>query len=112
MLSLPVGARREDTLMQDGFGKWMTEHIECWFAFGRGRGVKKMEEIILVTGCDHTRSWTNVAFLGNHGDAKVSFGVKVVNTSINFQFPRGHVMGAVLNQGPEGTVRRWSVFKS
>jgi len=107
-----VGARREDTLVQDDFGKWMIKHIERWFAFARGRGVEKMEEIIFVTGCDRTRSWTNVAFLGNHADAKVSFGVKVDDARIAFQFQRGHVLGAVLNQGPEGTVRWCAIFKS
>jgi hypothetical protein len=60
-----------------------------------------MEEIILVTGCDRTRSWTNV-------DAQASFGVKVVHdldTSVDIQFSPRHVEGALLNQGPEGKVR-------
>jgi hypothetical protein len=66
-----------------------------------------MEEIVLVTGCDRTRSWTNVAFLGNQVDAHVSFGAKVEghDTSINFQFSPENARGAVLRQGPEGTVR-------
>jgi hypothetical protein len=66
-----------------------------------------MEDIVLVTGCDRTRSWTNVAFLGSHGDARVSFGVKVEgrDSSINFQFSPEDAQGAVLHQGPEGTVR-------
>jgi hypothetical protein len=85
----------------------MVKHIDTWFAFARDLGlVHQMEEIILVTGCDLTRSWTNVAFLGE-ADAQVSFGVKVEgpNTSINFQFSPEHVRGAVLHHGPEGTVR-------
>jgi len=96
--------------VQEDFGKWMIKHIERWFAFARGRGVEKMEELIFVTGRDRTRSWTNVAFLGNHADAKVSFGVKVDETRIKFQFQRGHALGAVLNQGPEGTVRWCAIF--
>jgi hypothetical protein len=70
-----------------------------------------MEEIVLVTGCDRARSWTNVAFSGGQADAQVSFGIKVVNgvdvpdTGVNFQFSPEQVRGAVVNQGPEGRVR-------
>lgn len=66
-----------------------------------------MEEIILVTGCDRTRSWTNVAFLGSQVDGQ-AFATKAVdgpNTRIDFQFSPENVRGAVLNPGPEGTVR-------
>ena len=72
-----------------------------------------MEEIILVTGCDRTRSWTNIAFLGNRVDAQVSFGVQVEGsasgTSINFQFSSENARGAVIRRGPEGTVRLHTV---
>ena len=97
----------------------MIEHIDRLFNFARrlGLGIDQMEQIILVTGCDRATSWINVAFLGNHDDARVSFGVRIVdpdgpNTSIKFQFPPGNVQGAVLNYGPEGTVRWCVVCKS
>ncbi len=68
-----------------------------------------LEDLILVTGCDRTRSWTNVAFLGSQVDARVSFGVKVVdgpNSIVNFQFSPGHSgVAAMVNPGPEGMVR-------
>ena len=89
------------------------KNIDSWSAFARnlGLGIEQMEDIILVTGCDRTKSWTNVAFLGNQVDAQVSFGVKAdgPNTSINFQFSRGNARGAVLRHGPEGTVRLYAV---
>ena len=91
----------------------MVKHIDSWFSFARnlGLGIEEMEEIILVTGCDRTRSWTNVAFLGSQADAQASFGVKVEgpNTSINFQFSPENAQGAVLRHGPEGTVRLHTV---
>jgi hypothetical protein len=85
------------------------KHIDHCFAFVRrlGLGIEHMEDIILVTGCDRTRSWTNVAFLGGQV-ARVSFEEKVVDaldSSILIQFSPGHVEGALLNQGPEGKVR-------
>ncbi|KAI0275974.1 hypothetical protein BGY98DRAFT_988766 [Russula aff. rugulosa BPL654] len=110
LLSLPVTTRHENTLIRNVFGRWMVKHIDTWFAFARKLGmVHQMEEIILVTGCDLARSWTNVAFLGGRADAQVSFGVEAKgptnNPSINFQFSPGRVRGAVLHRGPEGTVR-------
>ena len=76
-----------------------------------------MEELILVTGCDLTRSWTHVAFLGGQVDARVSFGVNVEGPDpsdprINFQFSPENVRGAVLCLGPEGAVRLYSVWNS
>jgi hypothetical protein len=115
-LSLPVTARREDTLAQGDFGRWIAKHIDSWFAFARGLGlgIEEMEEIILVTGCDLTRSWTNVAFLENEPDARVSFGVKVevagFDTSIDFQFSPENARGAVLLHGPEGKVSLYAVI--
>ena len=113
MLSLPVTARREDTLAQGAFMRWIVKHIDNWFAFARRLelGIDNMEEIILVTGCDRTRSWTNVAFLEHQADAQVSFGVRVEgpNTNINFQFSPENARGAVLRHGPEGAVCLYAV---
>lgn len=66
-----------------------------------------MEEIVLVTGCDLTRTWTNIVFLGGGVDAQVSFGVNVEDpgTSINFFSLPDFGWGAMTSQGPEGTVR-------
>ena len=70
-----------------------------------------MEEIVLVTGCDLARSWTNIAFLGGQDrqvDSQVSFGVKVEDTgsncSINFRYSPENAQGVVLRCGPEGSV--------
>ena len=65
-----------------------------------------MEEIILVTGCDHTISSTNVAF--NENNAQVSLGVKVVHgppIGINWKPLPERVQGAFIHRGPSGTVR-------
>jgi hypothetical protein len=113
-LSLPVDARREDTLAKGDFSGWIVKQIDRWFAFARelGLGIERMEEIILVTGCDHTRSWTNVVFFGSQNNEQASFGVKVVYgppTSINWQPVPDSVQGAVLHRGPDGTVRSCSI---
>ena len=88
----------------------MIKEIDRWFAFARdlGLGIERMEEIVLVTGCDHTRSWTNIAFFGSQNNAQASFGVNVVYgpaISINWQPLPESVQGAVLHRGPGGMVR-------
>jgi hypothetical protein len=95
----------------------MVRHIDSWLAFARklGLGIEEMEEIILVTGRDLTKSWTNIAFLGGQADAQVSFGVKVKGPSpdnINYQLLPELVRGAVISQGPEGTVRLYTVWNN
>jgi hypothetical protein len=57
------------------------------------------------------RSWTDVAFLENQVDAKVSFGLKAEgpDSSIHFRFSPENAQGAVTSQGPEGTVRFYAV---
>ena len=106
-------ARCDDTPAKGDFGEWIVKHIDCWFAFARGLGlgIEKMEEIILVTGCDGTKSWTNVTSLGNDSeyDTQATFGVKVghgLAINIEWQPSPEHIQGAVLHQGPDGTVRR------
>jgi hypothetical protein len=93
--------------------RWIVKHIDSWLAFSRKLelGIEQMEEIILVTGCDRTRSWTNIVFWGNQIDAEVSFGVRVggPDTGINFQFSPENARGAVLRHGPKGTVRLYTV---
>jgi hypothetical protein len=109
-MSLPVDARREDTQAMGDFRDWIVRHIDRWFAFARdlGLGIERMEEIILVTGCDHTRSWTNVAFFGDQYNAQASFGVRVFYgppLCINWRPLPEHVRGAVVHRGPGGMVR-------
>lgn len=113
MLSIPVQAQRQNTLAREEFGKWMVKHIDRWFAFAQrlGLGIEQIEEIVFVTGCDHTRSWTNIAFLEGQGDAQASFGVDVLNADIRWQFSPERIHGALLNQGPEGKVCWYAVFK-
>ena len=109
MLSLPVKFRHEDTSAEGDFKGYIVKNICSWFAFAQklGLGVEQMEDIILVTGYDRTRSWTNIAFLENQVDPHVTFGVKVEGeTSVSFQFSRrGNTQGALLRHGPEGAVR-------
>lgn len=115
MLCLPVQAQREDTIARGAFRDYIVRHIRNWFAFARslGLGINHMEDIILVTGRDRTRSCTNVAFpeTEDQADARVSFGVEVSDRiGIQWNFSRENVSGAVLNRGRSGKVRRAAIY--
>ncbi|KAF8265948.1 hypothetical protein EI94DRAFT_1587168 [Lactarius quietus] len=107
-LSLPVSARCENTLTLGHFRKWMIKHIDSWLTFTHMHGLGlEMEDIVLVTGCHRTRSWSNIAFNEFRKDAQFSLGVEVAGSfgaSINWRASSLRVQGAVLSQGPSGEV--------
>ncbi|KAH8984037.1 hypothetical protein EDB92DRAFT_1546751 [Lactarius akahatsu] len=106
VLSLPVTTQREDTLTQDHFREWIAKHIDSWFAFTkRLRLGVEMEDIVLVTGCHRTRSWSNMTFNEVQTDAQFSLGVDVAGTlgaSVKWRASSLRIQGAVLSQGPSG----------
>ncbi len=106
VLSLPIQAKSENTVGRGAFGNWMIKHIDLWFAWIRRKGLEidRMEDIVLVTGNDRTKSRANVAFLGGQADARVSFGVEVGHSRINWQFSPERKTGAMWNWGPNGEV--------
>jgi hypothetical protein len=77
---VPASAQRKDTAARGDFAKFITKHINEWFAFTqvRGFGISR-EDIILVTGCHLARTWAAIAF--QEKEEKVSFGVQVTGIS-------------------------------
>ena len=65
-----------------------------------------MEDIVLVTGCHRTRSWTNTTFNEVQTNTQLSLGVEVgaLGASVNWQVSNRHIQGAVLGHGPSGEV--------
>ncbi|KAH9038296.1 hypothetical protein EDB84DRAFT_1479590 [Lactarius hengduanensis] len=63
-----------------------------------------MEDIVLVTGCHRTRSWTNTAFNEVQTNARLSLGVEVgaSGASVNWRVSNLRIQGAVLGHGPNG----------
>jgi hypothetical protein len=84
----------------------MVKHIDQWFAWTLDGEfeVKQMEDIVLVTGTDRTRSWANVAFLGGQADAHVFFGFKATDSEVSWQFSPERKTGAAWHWGPSGEV--------
>ncbi|KAH9052705.1 hypothetical protein EDB87DRAFT_377982, partial [Lactarius vividus] len=112
-LFLPVRVQREDTVARGDFAEWMVKHIDSWFSFAEtlNLGIERMEDIILVTGRHHTRSWANIAFVESQGlvQRQVSLGVHVSGSppghvDVDWKFPHelGLSRGVALNMGPSG----------
>ena len=104
-----MGARREDTVVLGLFRTWIVKHIDSWFSFAQERDLGiAMEDIILVTGCHRTRSWTNIVLDEVQAGAQLSLKVDVADASganITWGAPNVRVEGAVHNEGPGGKVR-------
>ena len=99
---------REDTLAMDHFREWIAKHIDSWFALTKKYGLGiKMEDIVLVTGCHCTRSWSNVAFKDVQAKTKFTFKVEIAGAlaaSIKWESSKLNVAGALHSHGPSGEV--------
>ncbi|KAI9445970.1 hypothetical protein H4582DRAFT_2052101 [Lactarius indigo] len=105
VLSLPVTARREDTISLGHFRKWIARNIDSWFAFAHelGTGVE-MEDIVLVTGCHRTKSWTNTVLNEVQTNVQLSLGVEVGASGASVKWDRSdlQIQGATVSHGPNG----------
>ncbi|KAH9165399.1 hypothetical protein EDB89DRAFT_2233439 [Lactarius sanguifluus] len=105
VLSLPVTARREDTISLGHFRKWIIKHIDSWLAFAHELGVGiEMEDIVLVTGCHRTKSWTNTVLNEVQTNLRLSLGVEVgaSGASVRWESSNLQIQGATVCQGPNG----------
>ena len=108
VMSLPVNSRREDTLVLGHFRKWIVGHIDSWFAFSQKLQLGiEMEDIILLTGCHRTRSWTNITFNEVHSNTEESSERQITGSlgdSTNWPVANQHSQGTVERHGPSGEV--------
>ena len=115
-MALPVTIKREDTVVLGLFRRWIIKQIDSWFDFALELELGiAMEDIILVTGCHHTRSWTNIAFDEAQAGAQSSLQVDVADasgTNITWGVSDARIQGAVHNQGPGGRVRVMQIARS
>jgi hypothetical protein len=74
-----------------------------------------MEDIVLVTGCHRTRSWSIIAFNEVQADAHFSLGVEVAGAfgaRIHWRASSLRAQGAMLSQGPSGEVGSVQITKT
>ncbi|KAN0136669.1 hypothetical protein V8E53_005439 [Lactarius tabidus] len=86
-LSLPFDGVKKDVIRTRGFEAYIRQHCDSWleFAIANDHDVR-LEDIILVTGCDLTSSWAMAAFV-NPSNPEISLGVRVSEAGIaSFQW--------------------------
>ena len=108
-LSLPFNANSVDAIRTKAFETYIRKHCDSWLDFAVINDLDvRMEEIILVTGCDLTSSWAMAAFV-NPSNLEISLGMRASEAGIaSFQW-------SVTNQphhNEPNQVRRTSLYVS
>ncbi len=107
-LSLPFNGRSEDAIRTKAFETYIRRHCDSWLTFALVNNFDvRLEDIILVTGCDLTSSWAMAAFT-NPLDLEISLHVRPSNAgSATFVWSRTNQRH---NNEPNQVPRAASVF--
>ncbi|KAI9456373.1 hypothetical protein BJY52DRAFT_1276518, partial [Lactarius psammicola] len=86
-LSLPFNGVSEDAMRTKAFETYIRKHCDSWLEFAWANDIDvRLEDIILVTGCDLTSSWAMAAFV-NPLDLEISLNVRPTEAgSARFQW--------------------------
>jgi hypothetical protein len=72
-LSLPDGGYREDVIQRAPFEDYFRDNIDRWFSRAKEKGfVKRMEDLILVSGCTLVPSWAAAVSMDRTMEADIS----------------------------------------
>jgi len=90
LLSIPHDGHNEDIIRTKAFEDYIRDNVVSWFEWSRkiGLGVKRMEDLILVTGRTLVTSWAAAAFQGRSGSgsAEVSLIERPHQNGISLEF--------------------------
>jgi hypothetical protein len=95
-LTLPSDGVRGDVIRTKVFEDYIRDHVDTWFSLAsrHGLGVKRMEDLILITGCTLVTSWGVAAFLDDTQDSEVLLRSQAFNdseASFDWRVARGSV---------------------
>lgn len=87
------------------FEEYILKHHQSWFKFAKkaGHGVKKIHDLLLVTGCDVTADYSMFAFSQNDRELNIEFEIstsKAVSASATWGRWRCHSPHVHRNCGP------------
>ena len=75
-LTLPFSAVSEDAIRTKAFETYIRKHCDSWLDFAIVNNLDaRLEDIILVTGCDLTSSWAMAAYT-NPSDPEITLSVR------------------------------------
>ena len=73
ILSLPNGGHHEDVIRAQVFEDYTQDYVVSWFTWAQKNrlDVKRVEDLILVSGCTLVTSWAAAAFVDDSMDAEI-----------------------------------------
>jgi hypothetical protein len=97
LLSLPNGGHHEDVIRAQVFEDYIQAYVDSWFTWAQKNrlGVKRVIDLILVSGCTLVTSWAAAAFVDDTMDAEISLASKTFHNggaSLVWSNIRGHVL--------------------
>ena len=83
LLSLPNGGHHEDVIRSQVFEDYIQEYVSSWFTWAQKNrlGVKRVEDLILVSGCTLVTSWAAAAFVDDAMDAEIYLASRTLDNS-------------------------------
>ena len=96
-MSLPNGGHHEDVIRPQVFEDYIQDHVGSWFTWAQKNrlGVKRVEDLILVSGCTLVTSWAAAAFVDDTMDAEISLVSKTFDNG-GARFVWSNIRGCVL----------------
>ena len=96
-MSLPNGGYHEDVIRTQVFEDYIQDNVDSWLTWAQENrlGVKRVKDLILVSGCTLVTSWAAAAFVDDDIDAKISLAIRTFNNGgASFVWPniRGRVL--------------------
>jgi hypothetical protein len=97
LLSLPNGGHHEDVIRAQAFEVYIQDHVYSWFTWAQknGLGVRRLEDLILVSGCTLVTSWAAAAFVHDTMDAEISLASRRLNNG-GASFVWSNIRGRIL----------------
>ena len=96
-MSLPHGGHHEDVIRSQVFEGYIQGHVDSWLTWAQKNqlGVKRVEDLILVSGCTLVTSWAAAAFVDDTMDAEISLASRTFDNG-GASFDWSNIRGRVL----------------
>ena len=97
LLSLPNGGHHEDVIRSQVFEDYIQGYVVSWFTWAQKNqlGVKRVEDLILVSGCTLVTSWAAAAFADDSMDAEISLASRTFDNG-GARFVWSNIRGRVM----------------
>ena len=97
LLCLPNGGHHEDVIRAQAFEDYIQGYVVSWFTWAQKSrlGVKRVEDLILVSGCTLVTSWAAAAFVDDAMDAEISLASRKLNNG-GASFVWSNIRGSIL----------------